>query len=100
MRQRLATADVIFLKTDGTWHASCVSMGPAAVKRDHCPGEESVMLVLTRKAGEEIIIGEGIRVLVNKICGTRVRIGIDAPDRVQARQSRSDLGGGRTSCVL
>jgi carbon storage regulator len=36
------------------------------------------MLVLTRKLGEEIVIGDGIRVSVVAICGTRVRLGITA----------------------
>ena len=37
------------------------------------------MLVLTRKLGEEIIIGEEIRITVVAIQGDRVRLGITAP---------------------
>lgn len=37
------------------------------------------MLVLTRKAGEGIIIGDNIRVNVIEIKGSGIRIGIDAP---------------------
>jgi carbon storage regulator len=36
------------------------------------------MLVLTRKLGEEIVIGDGIRVSVVAIRGSRVRLGITA----------------------
>jgi carbon storage regulator len=37
------------------------------------------MLVLTRKAGEEIQIGEDIRLVVRRIAGNRVVLAIEAP---------------------
>jgi carbon storage regulator len=37
------------------------------------------MLVLTRKAGERIIVDESIAITVVSIRGNRVRVGIDAP---------------------
>jgi carbon storage regulator len=37
------------------------------------------MLVLTRKVGEELYIGDQICVKVMEISGSRVRLGIDAP---------------------
>ena len=37
------------------------------------------MLVLTRKVGQEIYIGDQICVKVMEISGSRVRLGIDAP---------------------
>jgi carbon storage regulator len=40
------------------------------------------MLVLTRGVGEELVIGENIRVQVVSIQGGRVRIGIEAPPEV------------------
>jgi carbon storage regulator len=40
------------------------------------------MLVLTRKAGERIFIGDGVMVEVVEIQGNRVRIGIQAPTDV------------------
>lgn len=40
------------------------------------------MLVLTRKCGEEILIGDSIKVAVVKIDGNKVRVGIDAPRSV------------------
>ena len=41
------------------------------------------MLVLTRKVGEEIIIGDNIRVKIVSIKGDRIRVGIEAPNTVQ-----------------
>jgi carbon storage regulator CsrA len=38
------------------------------------------MLVLSRKPGEKLVIGEGITVTVVEIKGPRVKIAIDAPD--------------------
>jgi carbon storage regulator len=40
------------------------------------------MLVLTRKMGEEIVIGDNIKLVVNRIAGNRVTIGINAPENV------------------
>ena len=37
------------------------------------------MLVLTRKVGQEIYIGDQICVKIMEISGSRVRLGIDAP---------------------
>ncbi len=40
------------------------------------------MLVLTRKVGEEIVIGENVRLAVVSIQGEKVRLGITAPQDV------------------
>ena len=40
------------------------------------------MLVLTRKVGEEIVIGGDIHVVVVAVQGAKVRIGISAPKDV------------------
>jgi len=37
------------------------------------------MLVLTRKAGEEILIGDDITLVVTRISGNRVTLGVKAP---------------------
>ena len=41
------------------------------------------MLVLSRKVGQELIIGDNVRITVNRIGGSRVTIGISAPDEVR-----------------
>ena len=41
------------------------------------------MLILTRKTGEGIIIGNDIRVSVLEIRGKQIRLGIEAPADVQ-----------------
>jgi carbon storage regulator len=40
------------------------------------------MLVLTRRPGEEIIIGGVIRLTVVSVKGDRIRLGIDAPPSI------------------
>jgi len=44
------------------------------------------MLVLSRKAGESILIGDDIWVMVVEIQGDRVRLGIQAPKKVQVHR--------------
>ncbi len=40
------------------------------------------MLVLSRKVGQRIVIGDNITVVVNRVTGNRVTLGIEAPDDV------------------
>jgi carbon storage regulator len=57
------------------------------------------MLVLTRKPGEKVVIGDGITVTVVAVTGNKVRVDIDAPDQV--RILRGELAGwqeGSTAC--
>jgi carbon storage regulator CsrA len=41
------------------------------------------MLVLTRKSGEKVVIGNGVTVTVVEVQGKRVRVGIAAPGQVR-----------------
>jgi carbon storage regulator len=44
------------------------------------------MLVLSRKEGERLVIGEGIVITVVRIDGKRVRIGVQAPAEIGIRR--------------
>jgi carbon storage regulator len=55
------------------------------------------MLVLTRCAGQQIVIGHNIRITVTAVKGDRVRLGIAAPesvrvDRAEVHQRRAAAG--------
>jgi carbon storage regulator len=41
------------------------------------------MLVLTRKVGERLVIGNKIAVVVTRVAGNRVTLGIEAPSDVR-----------------
>lgn len=40
------------------------------------------MLVLARKPGQEIVIGDGIVITVVEVRGDKIRLGVDAPKEV------------------
>jgi carbon storage regulator len=55
-----------------------------------------LMLVLTRRIGEEIVIDGNIRVMVVAVKGDKVRLGISAPpfitvDRREVHEQRAEL---------
>ena len=59
------------------------------------------MLVLSRKVGEEIVVGSNIRITVVAVQGEKVRIGISAPkdvivDRQEIHEKRKNLIKERT----
>ena len=41
------------------------------------------MLVLSRKVGEKLVIGDNITLIINRISGNRVTVGIEAPGSVK-----------------
>ena len=44
------------------------------------------MLVLTRRTGEAILIGEDIEIIVKELGRTHVRLGINAPKHITIRR--------------
>lgn len=46
-------------------------------------GRSTKMLILTRKRGETVLIGDDVTVTVLGVKGQQVRIGIDAPKDVE-----------------
>ena len=44
------------------------------------------VLILTRKVGESVLIGDGIKVSVLAVKGNQVRVGIDAPKDVSVHR--------------
>jgi carbon storage regulator len=44
------------------------------------------MLILTRKSGEGIRIGDDIRIVILEVKGNQVRIGIEAPEAVNVHR--------------
>ena len=62
------------------------------------------MLVLTRKAGESIVVGSDIRITVLEVQGRQIRLGIEAPtdisvhrgevyERIKEENERAVKGG-------
>jgi len=55
------------------------------------------MLILTRKKGEAIAIGDNIQIQVLNVKGGQVRIGIDAPREVKVNREERDTGSTPTT---
>lgn len=51
------------------------------------------MLVLSRKVGEKLVIGDGIVITVSRVAGQRVSIGIEAPPEVRVVRSELQVYG-------
>lgn len=50
----------------------------------------NVMLVLSRKRGETIYIGDRIKITVIRAHGNHIRIGVDAPDEIRIVRGELD----------
>ncbi|NLS97694.1 MAG: carbon storage regulator [Planctomycetaceae bacterium] len=59
----------------------------------HWYQEDQKVLVLSRKAGEEIVIGDKVRLVIYRIQGSRVRLGIAAPDGISVFRGELLAGG-------
>ncbi len=55
--------------------------------------EGSIMLVLSRKVGESILISESIRVTVVQAADGRIRLGIEAPPEVKVLREELTMSG-------
>tara|TARA_R110002074_G_scaffold228259_2_gene400022 strand:- start:231584 stop:231769 length:186 start_codon:yes stop_codon:yes gene_type:complete len=44
------------------------------------------MLILTRKVGESLIIGDDVSIIVLGVKGNQVRIGVDAPQSISVHR--------------
>jgi carbon storage regulator len=54
------------------------------------------VLVLSRRVGESLTIGENIKVMVTRIKGDKVRIGIEAPREIPVRRDElKEKDGGK-----
>jgi carbon storage regulator len=72
--------------------------------------DEGTMLLLTRKLGENIRIGDDVKITIVEVKGNHVKLGLDAPasvkvhreeiyERIQAehrraREAQAQIGGG------
>jgi carbon storage regulator (csrA) len=62
-----------------------------------------IVLILTRKVGESLVIGDDVSIVVLGVKGNQVRIGVDAPKSVSVHreeiynkiQDEKDLNGNR-----
>lgn len=68
-----------------------------ALKGPHCKTEGHLMLVLTRKIGQKIIIGGEIEVMVVSIRDHAVRLGIDAPSGVAVNRKEIEDAENQTN---
>ncbi len=56
------------------------------MEKDGCQKGEFVMLILTRRIGETLIIGDDVNITVLGVKGNQVRLGINAPKDVSVHR--------------
>jgi carbon storage regulator CsrA len=52
-----------------------------------CNQEAAIMLVLTRRISEQLVIGENVVITIVRVDGGQVRIGIEAPREISVRRA-------------
>ena len=64
-----------------------LELGISPVSRDNMElGNEGIMLILTRRVGESVMIGDDITVTVLGVKGNQVRLGVNAPRDVSVHR--------------
>lgn len=62
------------------------------------------MLVLSRKQGQQIVVGSSVVVTIVRVSGDKVRIGIEAPEELRVLrgelQPHDDLAGNALSAAV
>lgn len=60
------------------------------------------MLVLSRKAGETIWIGEDVEIIISEVKGEQVKVAINAPRSIEIIRGelRKDVSASNTEAVL
>jgi len=60
------------------------------------------MLVLTRKVGETIWVGDDVEIIISEVKGDQVKIGIRAPRNIEVIRGelRKDISESNTESVL
>jgi carbon storage regulator len=53
------------------------------------------MLILSRKIGETILVGENIRIMVVQVRGKQVRLGIEAPPELLVLRTEEKPDSGK-----
>src|ERR1035441_9421441 len=78
------------------WHSSHSDADQILLPASSNPAEQSGgnarVLVMRRRAGESFLIGEAIEIEVLEVCGTRVKLGIVAPDSVLIQRRETHVG--------
>lgn len=69
------------------WLAECSSM----CQWPRPPSMEDEMLILTRKTGQDIVIGQVITIKLIEIKGKQVRLGIEAPKDVSIHRGEIQI---------